>query len=82
MAESSINSGVQWVYRFYRDWRNDRFGAENGKSLFDQLEQEVIKFNQLTNLEVKLYFKSIQIALLKITVGKFQRRAQTKNIQN
>ena len=45
MADSS-NSGIQWVHRFYRDWRKDSFGAQNGKSLIDQLEQELIEFNQ------------------------------------
>ena len=46
MADSSIHPGIQWVHRFYRNWRKDSFGAENGKSLFDQLEHEVIEFNQ------------------------------------
>ena len=49
MADSSINPGIQWVHRFYRDWRKDRFGADNGKGLFDRLKQEVIEFNQHNN---------------------------------
>ena len=38
MDNSSINPGIQLVHRLYRYWRKDRFGAKNGKCLFDQLE--------------------------------------------
>ena len=41
MADSAINPGIHWVHRFYREWRSQMFEAENGKDLFQQLEQEV-----------------------------------------
>ena len=49
MADSAINPGIHWVHRFYREWRSQTFGAENGKDLFQQLEQEVLAYNQCNN---------------------------------
>lgn len=46
IADSSTNPEVQWVHRFYREWRRNIFGAENGKSLFDQLEKELHTYNE------------------------------------
>ena len=48
IADSSINPGVQWVHRFYREWRSNTFGAENGKDLFDRLEKYKCNFSTST----------------------------------
>ncbi len=40
------NPDVQWVHRFYRKWRIEGLGSENGENLFEKLEQEVEKYNE------------------------------------
>ena len=46
IADNAINPGVQWVHRFYREWRCNIFGEENGKELFDRLREEVRLYNE------------------------------------
>ena len=46
IADCSTNPGVHWVHHFYRKWRTEILGSENGKNLFERLEQEVEKFNE------------------------------------
>ena len=46
IADRYTNPDVQWVHRFYRKWRIEVLGSENGKNLFEKLEQEVEKYNE------------------------------------
>ena len=49
IADSAVNPGIQWVHRFYGKWRSQSLGPENGKELFDHLEQEVHTYNKSNN---------------------------------
>ena len=49
IADSAVNPGIQWVHRCYRKWRSEHLGPENGKDLFDRLEQEVRMYNETNN---------------------------------
>jgi len=49
IADGATNPNVQRVHRFFNEWRTQVLGAENGKKLFDRLEQEVRVFNECFN---------------------------------
>ena len=46
IADSAVNPNVQWVHRFFREWRMTTLGSDNGKELFDRLQEEVKCFNE------------------------------------
>ena len=49
IAVRSFNPDNQWVHRFYRKWRTQLLGSENGRSLSERLNEEVSNYNTLYN---------------------------------
>uniref|UniRef100_A0A1X7VXB9 Uncharacterized protein n=1 Tax=Amphimedon queenslandica TaxID=400682 RepID=A0A1X7VXB9_AMPQE len=46
IADRSVNPDVHWVHCFYRKWRSEILGSENGKNLFERLTLEMEKYNE------------------------------------
>ena len=46
LADRSTNPNVQDVQRLFRKWRQSTVGAENGKAMFEKLEDEVERYNK------------------------------------
>ena len=49
IADNAVNPDIHWAHRFFRKWRIKTLGADNGKDLLDQLEQEVNEYNACYN---------------------------------
>ena len=47
LADRAVNPNVQDICRLFMEWRRNNHGEENGRGMFERLQKEVDKYNDI-----------------------------------